>query len=150
MKDWYLDFVDSSYKPSKTDLVCLFRVTPAKGITMKEAAGRVASESSAGTWTTLYKLPPRVRKIMAVAFDIHGSMVKVAYPLELWEPGNAPQLLSGIAGNIFGMKALQGLRLMDVSLPEEYIRHYKGPSHGIKGIRKILKIKKRPITGAVP
>src|SRR3972149_11008758 len=100
MKDWYLDFVDSSYKPSKTDLVCLFRVTPAKGIAMKEAAGRVASESSAGTWTTLYKLPSRVAKIKAKAFDIKGNFVKVAYTIDLWEPGNAPQLLSGIAGNI--------------------------------------------------
>ena len=150
MEDWYLEFVNLNYKPSKTDLVCLFRVEPAKGVTMKEAAGRVASESSAGTWTTLYKLPARIRKIMATAFEIRGNMVKVAYPIELWEPGNAPQLLSGIAGNIFGMKALDGLRLMDVSLPKEYLRHYKGPSHGIKGIRKILKVKKRPITGAVP
>ena len=85
---------------------------------MKEAAGRVASESSAGTWTTLFKLPPRVRKIMARAFEIKNNFVKVAYPIDLWEPGNAPQLLSGIAGNIFGMKALNGLRLMDVSLPK--------------------------------
>ncbi len=150
MSDWYLDFVDLNYKPSKTDLICLFRVEPAKGITMEEAAGRVASESSAGTWTTLYKMPSRVRKIMAQAFEIRGNFVKVAYPIGLWEPGNAPQLLSGIAGNIFGMKALDGLRLMDVSLPKEYLRHFKGPKYGIDGIRKILNVKKRPVTGAVP
>ena len=77
MKDWYLDFVDLNYKPSKTDLVCLFRVEPSKGITMKEAAGRVASESSAGTWTTLYRLPPRLKKIMARVFEIKGNFVKV-------------------------------------------------------------------------
>jgi len=148
--DWYLEFVDQKYKPSKSDLVCLFRIDPAKGISMKEAAGRVASESSAGTWTTLYKLPPRVRKIMAKAFEFKGNFVKVAYPIGLWEPGNAPQLLSGIAGNIFGMKAVDGLRLIDVSLPKEYLEHYKGPSRGIEGIRKVLKVKKRPITGAVP
>lgn len=148
--DWYLDFVDLNYKPSKTDVVCEFRVEPAKGLSMKEVAGRVASESSAGTWTTLFNLPKRVRKIMAIAFGIRGNFVKVAYPIELWEPGNAPQLLSGIAGNIFGMKALKGLRLMDVSLPKEYLKHFKGPSHGVKGIRKMMKIKKRPITGAVP
>ncbi len=150
MSEWYLDFVDLSYKPSKNDLICLFRVEPAKGFSMKQAVGRVASESSAGTWTTLYKLPPRVKKIMAKAFEVKGNFVKVAYPIDLWEPGNAPQLLSGIAGNIFGMKALNGLRLMDVSLPKEYLKHFKGPKYGIKGIRKILKVKKRPITGAVP
>ena len=99
--DWYLEFVDLNYRPAKSDVVCEFRVEPAKGFSMKEAAGRVASESSAGTWTTLYKLPARVRKIMAIAFDIKGNFVKIAYPIDLWEPGNAPQLLSGIAGNIF-------------------------------------------------
>lgn len=150
MSDWYLDFVDMGYKPNKNDLVCLFRVEPAKGISMKEAAGRVASESSAGTWTTLYKLPPRVKKIMAHAFEIKGNFVKVAYPIDLWEPGNAPQLLSGIAGNIFGMKALNGLRLMDVSLPKEFLKNFKGPDYGISGIRKKLKVYRRPITGAVP
>jgi ribulose-bisphosphate carboxylase large chain len=148
--DWYLDFVDSDYKPRKNDLVCKFRVEPAKGISIKEAAGRIASESSAGTWTTLYKMPQRVKKMMAIAFEIKGNSVKVAYPLGLWEPGNAPQLLSGIAGNIFGMKALKALRLIDISLPKNYLRHFKGPSKGIHGIRKILKVKNRPLTGAVP
>jgi len=147
--DWYLEFVDLDYRPSNNDMVALFRIEPSKGISMKAAAGRVASESSTGTWTTLYKLPPRARKIMATAFEIRGKYVKIAYPIDLWEPGNAPQLLSGIAGNIFGMKALKGLRLVDVALPKEYLRHYKGPRQGIKGIRKILKIDKRPIAGSV-
>ena len=150
MSEWYLDFVDLDYKPAKDDLICLFRVEPAKGFSMKEATGSVASESSVGTWTTLYKLPRRVKKIMAIAFEIEGNYVKVAYPMELWEEGNAPQLLSGIAGNIFGMKAIENLRLIDVSFPKVYLKSFKGPKHGIKGIRKILKVKKRPVTGAVP
>lgn len=148
--DWYDEFVDFGYKPAKDDLVCLYYFEPAKGISDREAIGRIASESSAGTWTTLHELPARVEKIKARAFELNGKYVKVAYPIELWEPGNAPQLLSGIAGNIFGMKALRNLRLIDASLPEEYIKHFKGPRHGIRGIRSILKIKRRPITGAVP
>ena len=73
--DWYLDFVDLKYRPHKTDLVCEFRVEPAKGFSMKQAAGRVASESSTGTWTTLYKMPPMARKIMAAVFEIKGNFV---------------------------------------------------------------------------
>jgi len=148
--DWYDEFVDLNYTPANDDLICLYYFEPAKGITEKEAAGRIASESSAGTWTTLYELPERVEKIKARAFEFNGKYVKIAYPTDLWEPGNAPQLLSGIAGNIFGMKALKNLRLMDASLPQSYIRSFKGPSHGIAGIRSLLKIKERPITGAVP
>lgn len=148
--EWYTDFVDLDYKPKKTDLVCLFRFDPAKGVSAKEAAGRIASESSAGTWTTLHKLPSRINKVMATAFEVEGKFVKVAYPMDLWEPGNAPQLLSGIAGNIFGMKALKNLRLVDVSLPSTYLKNFRGPQFGISGLRKLLKVKRRPITGAVP
>lgn len=148
--EWYSEFVDFSYRPSKTDLVVLFYFEPAPGISTKEAIGRIASESSTGTWTTLFKLPPRMKKLMATAFEVSGNYVKVAYPLDLWEPGNAPQLLSGIAGNIFGMKALRNLRLVDATLPPAYLRHFKGPHHGMDGIRKMMRVYKRPLTGAVP
>lgn len=148
--EWYHDFINLKYKPEKTDLKVLYYFEPAKGITRDDAIGRIASESSTGTWTTLFKLPPRMKKLMATAYRIEGNHVHVAYPLELWEPGNVPQLLSGIAGNIFGMKALDNLRLIDVSLPKEYIKHFKGPNYGISGIRKMMKVYNRPLTGAVP
>lgn len=147
--DWYKDFVDLKYKPSKTDVVCLFRFEPSDKVSVVEAAGRIASESSAGTWTTLTKLPKTIKKVMATSFEINGNFAKVAYPIEIWEPGNISQLLSGIAGNIFGMKALENLRLVDVSLPIQYTKHFRGPEFGIEGIRRILKVRKRPITGAV-
>lgn len=148
--EWYSEFVDYSYKPAKDDLVCLFYFEPEKGMSDKEAMGRIASESSTGTWTTLFRLPPRMRKLQATAFHREGNYVKVAYPLGLWEEGNAVQLLSGIAGNIFGMKALRNLRLIDASLPPAYIGHFKGPHHGIAGVRKMMGIYGRPLTGAVP
>jgi ribulose-bisphosphate carboxylase large chain len=148
--DWYDEFVELDYAPAKDDLICLYYFEPAKGISAKEAIGRIASESSAGTWTTLHKVPERVEKIKARAFELNGNYVKVAYPIDLWEPGNAPQLESGVAGNIFGMKALRNLRLIDISLSGKYIKSYKGPAFGVRGIRSILKVEKRPITGAVP
>jgi len=52
--DWYMDFVDTTYRPEKDELVALFSFEPAAGITREEAAGRIASESSTGTWTTLH------------------------------------------------------------------------------------------------
>src|SRR3989344_4725059 len=148
--DWYDEFVDLSYKPKKTDLRVLFYFEPDKGISVKEAVGRIASESSTGTWTTLFTLPPRMNSLMETAYKIDGNLVHIAYPLELCEKGNMPQLLSGIAGNIFGMKALKNLRLVDVSLPQEYIKHFPGPNLGIQGLRKYFKVYDRPLTGAVP
>ncbi len=60
--DWYKEFVDPDYKPAPDDLICMFYFEPAAGIRGKEAAGRIASESSTGTWTTLFTLPPRMKK----------------------------------------------------------------------------------------
>ena len=148
--EWYLDFVNFNYKPSKTDLVVLFYFEPAPGISVNEALGRIASESSTGTWTTLFKMPLRMKKLQAIAFHHKGNLVKVAYPLDLWELGNIPQLLSGIAGNIFGMKALKNLKLLDVSFPKEYLKSFKGPKHGMDGVRKMMRVYNRPLTGAVP
>jgi ribulose-bisphosphate carboxylase large chain len=148
--EWYLDFVDTSYKPSPRDLVALFRVEPARGISMKEAVGRVASESSVGTWTTLTTMTPRIRRLMAKAYEIRGKWVKVAYPPDLFEAGNMPQVLSSIAGNVFGMKALKGLRLEDARWPPSLLKSFKGPGFGISGVRKIFGVRDRPLTASVP
>lgn len=148
--EWYHDFVDLKSRPSKGDLVALFRIKPAQGFTLEDAAGRVASESSVGTWTTLTTLTPLVRKLMAKAYDIRGDMVRVFYPPELFEVANMPQILSSIAGNIFGMKAVAGLRLVDVIWPEEIVRSFPGAQFGAPGIRKFMKVPKRPLTASVP
>lgn len=148
--DWYEEFVDLDYTPAPDELVALFSFEPAEGISREEAVGRIASESSTGTWTTLFTLPPRMKALQATAFSIEGNYVKIAYPLDLWEEGNVVQLLSGIAGNIFGMKALANLRLIDAALPSEYLRHFKGPHFGMDGIRDMMGVYDRPLTGAVP
>ena len=140
--EWYGDFVDLNFKPRKTDIKCLFYFEPDKGISVKEAAGRIASESSAGTWTTLAVMPKRMDKVMAYVYELNkhgdGMMAKVAYPIDLWDKGNVPQLLSGIAGNIFGMKALKNLRLVDASFPSVYLKNFKGPKYGISGLSPSL------------
>ena len=148
--DWYDEFVDTHYTPARADIVALFYFEPPQGMTREESAGRIASESSTGTWTTLTTLPPRMKKLQACAFEIDGNYCKVAYPRDLWEVGNFCQLLSGIAGNIFGMKGVENLKLLDVCFPANYVRHFKGPILGMEGIRERWHISKRPLTGAVP
>ena len=150
MSEWYLDFVDTDYRPSLNDLLCLFRVQPASGFTIQDAAGRVASESSVGTWTEVTTMKPRIRKLMAKAYEIGGDLVKVAYPLQLFELGNMPQIISSIAGNIFGMKAVQNLRLEDIRWPRRLLSSFRGPLLGISGVRRLLDVRKRPLTATVP
>jgi ribulose-bisphosphate carboxylase large chain len=148
--EWYHDFVDRSARPGKDELVALFRIIPAEGFSVEDAAGRVASESSVGTWTTLSTVTKRVRKLMAKAFDISGELVKITYPLAIFEQTNMPQILSSVAGNVFGMKAVKGLRLLDITWPESLVREFRGPQFGIDGVRRFMKVEKRPVTASVP
>ena len=146
----YLDFYDTIYNPKSSDIICLFRVEPAYGMSKKEVIGRVASESSNGTWSDLSTLKPHIRKIRARAYEVKGDYVKIAYPIELFEMGSVPQLLSSFAGNIFGMKAVKNLRLEDIHFPDKLMKSFRGPEYGIEGIRRKFKIHKRPLTASVP
>ena len=144
----YLDFVDLTYEPKETDLICTFYLEP-EGIGFKEAAGAVAAESSVGTWTELRTERPYVASLAAHVFNSEGNLAKIAYPIELFEPSNMPNVLSSVAGNVFGLKALKNLRLLDIQIPKDLISSFKGPMYGIAGIRNLLKVPKRPIVGTI-
>ncbi len=144
----YIDFVDISYRPKKDDLICSFYVEPL-GIDIEVAAGGVAAESSIGTWTELTTVKPYVGKLHATVFEIKGNNIRIAYPIELFELANMPNILSSITGNVFGLAALQNLRLNDVHFPSKIVRSFKGPRYGINGVRKLLEIKDRPLVGTI-
>jgi ribulose-bisphosphate carboxylase large chain len=144
----YVDFVDCSYTPKTTDVICDFYVEP-DGISLVEAAGGVAAESSIGTWTELTTTKPYVEKLAARVFNIDGNNISIAYPIELFEPGNMPNILSSVAGNVFGLRGLKNLRLNNIHLPPELVRSFKGPKYGVDGIRRLLNVRDRPLVGTI-
>jgi len=146
-----LEYINLKYKPKSTDLVCIYYVEP-YGISLETAAENIAGESSIGTWTTISTMNEKVaNKLKPNVFHIDhkNHLIKIAYNEKLFEPGNMPQILSSIAGNIYGMKVLKNLRLEDINFPKSIIDSFLGPKFGIKGIRKILKIKNRPLIGTI-
>jgi ribulose-bisphosphate carboxylase large chain len=144
----YLDFVDLKYRPKENDLVCTFHIEP-QGISLKEAAGGVAAESSVGTWTELTTEKAYVRQLAARVFSLKKNTAKIAYPLGLFERGNMPNILSSVAGNVFGLRALKNLRLEDIDFPRQIIESFEGPKFGIDGIRRLLKVYDRPLVGTI-
>lgn len=147
MKNGKLDFVNLKYKPKKSDLISFLKISPNK-ISMEKAANTVALESSVGTWTKVAG-QEYVEKLRAKVFSIKGNYIKIAYPEELFEKDNVPNILSSIAGNILGMKAVKTIRLEDVAFPMSILKSFKGPKYGIEGIRKIMKVKNRPLVGTI-
>ncbi len=142
------EFINLKYKPKESDLICLFRIEPNR-TSLKDAAANVALESSVGTWTEVKSEKDYVKKLAAKVFYVRGNFVKIAYPSELFEKGNAPNILSSIAGNIFGMKIVKNLRLEDIKIPHKILNSFKGPKYGIDGIRKMMKVYDRPLLGTI-
>lgn len=133
------------------DLVCEFLVEP-RGCTLAEAAEAIAAESSIGTWTDVAAMRADIAERLAPAvthLDEAAGRIRIAYPFELFESGSIPQLISSVAGNIFGMKQVANLRLCDVELPSAYVTSFPGPIHGLEGVRARLGITGRPLVGTI-
>jgi ribulose-bisphosphate carboxylase large chain len=72
----------------------------------------------------------------------------IAYPLDLFEEGSMPNLMSSIVGNVFGFKPLRALRLEDICFPPALLTTFQGPPHGIQVERDRLDKYGRPLLGA--
>ncbi|MBD3310098.1 type III ribulose-bisphosphate carboxylase [Candidatus Woesearchaeota archaeon] len=146
-----LEYIDLRYRPGKDDVVTQYYAEP-DGVSFEKACEQIAGESSIGTWTAISTMNEKIAKRLkphVFYMDKKSGIIKIAYPSELFEFGNMPDILSSIAGNIFGMKILKNLRLEDISFPKAMIRSFKGPGFGVNGIRKLVKKRKSPLLGTI-
>lgn len=146
-----LDYINRRYRPTKNDLVVEYYLEPNR-VKFEKVANAIAGESSIGTWTDVVTMDQKIaERLKPTIFCLRKKkrIIKIAYPIELFEPGNMPGILSSIAGNIFGMKAVKNLRLEDIGFPEKIVKSFKGPKFGVKGVRKMLRVKKRPLVGTI-
>lgn len=131
-------------------VICDYRVTT--DLPMEKAADAIAAEQSTGTWTGLTTLKKGViDKYGARVTEINGNNIRVAFPSEDFsvDIGGVPQILSVIAGNLFGLEALKKVRLEDVRFPKSILEQFPGPKHGAAGLRSVLKRKEKPLVGTI-
>lgn len=124
----------------------------ATGQPFDRTAGGVAAESSVGTWTDVSLEEKAIWDRLhakVIAMDEASGTITIAYPLDLFEAGNLAQLLSSIAGNIFGLKEIVRLRIEDIEFPEAFVTSFPGPALGIDGIRRLTGISDRPLLGSI-
>jgi ribulose-bisphosphate carboxylase large chain len=142
-------YLDLGYVPAATDMLVAFAITPRQDTPMEEAAAAVAAESSTGTWTEVGEdddgLPFQLR---ARVYQIADNVAWIAYPIDLFEFGSIPNILSSVVGNVFGFKAVRALRLLDMRVPEPLVDSFPGPAFGIAGIREKLNVHGRALTGS--
>ncbi|MHA1266001.1 MAG: RuBisCO large subunit C-terminal-like domain-containing protein [Candidatus Helarchaeota archaeon] len=150
-----LFFAEESDIDLDSNIIGTYLVSSSKFST-KFAAEQIAIEESIGTWTQITTEQDYVRRLAAKAFKFSNSkegIIKIAYPLELFDPdiGGIPNLLSIVAGNLFGLAGLDRVKLLDIDLPKEYVQAFPGPQFGIDELRKIIGTvsQRRPHVGTI-
>ena len=140
----------------------------------EHAAQVIAGEQSSGTFVSLpgetdalkersrarvvrvEALPPVREPSLASAFVerrphdgvFHRAEVEIAFPIA--NVGhNLPSLLATVAGNLFELGEVTGLRLLDLDLPPDYAAGFAGPGFGIEGTRRMAGVFERPLIGTI-
>ncbi|MBN1216694.1 MAG: type III ribulose-bisphosphate carboxylase [Candidatus Lokiarchaeota archaeon] len=148
-----VDYIDLDYIPDDNDLIVMYYVEKSEDCKdFQNACTEIAKESSIGTWTDIVTMSAEIANRLKPSIfyiDEPNGITKIAYNKDLFELNNISQILSAIAGNIYGMKALDNLRLLDITFPKDFIDMYKGPKFGTEGIRQLTKVRKRPLLGTI-
>ena len=131
-------------------VICDYRVTT--DMPMDKAANAIAAEQSTGTWTDLSTTTSKIiENYGAKVLSIDENLTRIAFPVEDFsvDIGGVPQILSVIAGNLFGLEAVSKIRLEDVQFPKSILEMYKGPKFGVDGLRKELNRPEKPLVGTI-
>jgi len=139
---------------------------------LEHAAGVLAGEQSTGTFTAVPgeteelkgRFAARVEGIRPLgtvdAPSLPGARipaghtgyrrgeVRISFPLHNFGP-SIPNLMTAVAGNLYELQELSGLRLLDLELPEAFTSAYRGPKFGIAGTRQLCGVTDRPIIGTI-
>ncbi|MFC6613619.1 ribulose-bisphosphate carboxylase large subunit family protein [Halopenitus salinus] len=62
---------------------------------------------------------------------------------------SVPNLRTAIAGNVFELQSLSGVRVLDVDVPPEYGEECPTPAFGVDGTRELIGVRDRPLIGTI-
>ncbi len=139
---------------------------------LSEAAESMAGEQSTGTFTRVPGETDELRDRFAARVEAIEELesyhspslpgaakpssstpyqrgrVRISFPLESMGP-NLPAIITTVAGNLFELRQLSGLRLLDIEFPNSLANHFPGPQFGIAGTRELTGVFERPLIGTI-
>jgi ribulose-bisphosphate carboxylase large chain len=80
--------------------------------------------------------------------EYRRAEIAISFPLHNFGP-SLPTLLATVAGNLYELQELSGVRLLDLELPRAFAERYPGPGFGIEGTRKLAQVAGRPLIGTI-
>ncbi len=76
------------------------------------------------------------------------ARVRIAFPIDN-VGANLPTLAATVAGNLFDLGEVTGLRLLSLTLPPAYRKQFDMPRHGIAGTRALTGVAEAPLLGTI-
>lgn len=76
------------------------------------------------------------------------ARLTLSWPLANIGP-SLPNLVATIAGNLYELRDVTGLRLLDIRLPPAFSKAYAGPRFGVEGTRRLSGVYDRPLIGTI-
>lgn len=161
-----------SQPPARAEFTARYLVE--SSVSAEQAAEVIAGEQSSGTFLALPgetdalkersrarvvridTLPPALAPTLPSAFVerrahdgvFHRAEVEIAFPVA--NVGhNLSSLLATVAGNLFELGELTGLRLLDLDLPPTYASGFAGPAFGVGGTRRLAGVFDKPLIGTI-
>lgn len=152
-------------------VIATYRV--ATHLDLAEVAEVIAGEQSAGTFTRVGFESDELRRAHAATvltveetaplssdWGLPGAtgesagtqprvgLVRIGFPERNFGP-SIPAVLTTVAGNLYELQEVAGIKLMDVELPEAVIDRYPGPMHGVAGTRRLIGNEEQAMIGTI-
>ena len=74
--------------------------------------------------------------------------LELSWPIDNLGPC-LPNLMSTVAGDLFELRQVSGLRILDMKLPPSFAAAYPGPAFGMAGTRQLSGVKTGPLIGTI-
>jgi ribulose-bisphosphate carboxylase large chain len=136
---------------------------------LERTASVIAGEQSSGTFIATPGETPELKERFGARIESLEPLGSTEFPsLPGGKPGltyqqarmtlswplenvgvNLPTLVATLLGNLFELSDHSGLKLLDITLPKEFISRYPGPAFGISGTRQLTGVFERPIIGTI-
>lgn len=78
----------------------------------------------------------------------HHGLIDISFPLHNFGP-SLPNLMAALLGNLFELRELAGVRLVDLEMSAEFAQRYPGPPFGIEGTRRLLGVPEGVLVGTI-
>lgn len=141
-------------------------------VSPERAAEVIAGEQSSGTFVAIPGETPELKARSAARVErleiledvparslpanraprpgerITRAKLTLSWPLATLGP-SLPNLLATVAGNLFELRDVSGLKILDIRLPDAFAAAYGGPRFGIAGTRRLAGVEGRPLIGTI-